>query len=311
MIHKPLGKTNLNVSLIGFGAAPLGNEFGTIDEAEAERAVAFAIDHGINFFDTSPYYGRTLSETRLGKALQGRRHEVILASKCGRYDVDKFDFSAARITASVEESLQRLRTDHLDILTAHDIEFGDREQIIHETIPAMRRLQQQGKVRFVGISALPIKLLADVAQRGQVDTIITYCHFNLMVRDLDRWLTPTAQAHHIGLINAAALHLRILTREGPTAKHAAPAAVKEAGAKVVARLEAAGLDPAVAAVAYSLTHEYSSSMLVGMSTVKEVSANLGALDIEIPPDVMADIDNIIEPVKDTLWPSGRPENDDA
>jgi L-galactose dehydrogenase len=311
MIHKPLGKTNLNVSLIGFGAAPLGNEFGTIDEAEAERAVAFAIDHGINFFDTSPYYGRTLSETRLGKALQGRRHEVILASKCGRYDVDKFDFSAARITASVEESLQRLHTDHLDILTAHDIEFGDREQIIHETIPAMRRLQQQGKVRFVGISALPIKLLADVAQRGQVDTIITYCHFNLMVRDLDRWLTPTAQAHHIGLINAAALHLRILTREGPTAKHAAPAAVKEAGAKVVARLEAAGLDPAVAAVAYSLTHEYSSSMLVGMSTVKEVSANLGALDIEIPPDVMADIDNIIEPVKDTLWPSGRPENDDA
>jgi L-galactose dehydrogenase len=311
MIHKPLGKTNLNVSLIGFGAAPLGNEFGTIDEAEAERAVAFAIDHGINFFDTSPYYGRTLSDTRLGKALQGRRHEVILASKCGRYDVDKFDFSAARITASVEESLQRLHTDHLDILTAHDIEFGDREQIIHETIPAMRRLQQQGKVRFVGISALPIKLLADVAQRGQVDTIITYCHFNLMVRDLDRWLTPTAQAHHIGLINAAALHLRILTREGPTAKHAAPAAVKEAGAKVVARLEAAGLDPAVAAVAYSLTHEYSSSMLVGMSTVKEVSANLGALDIEIPPDVMADIDNIIEPVKDTLWPSGRPENDDA
>jgi L-galactose dehydrogenase len=311
MIHKPLGKTNLNVSLIGFGAAPLGNEFGTIDEAEAERAVAFAIDHGINFFDTSPYYGRTLSETRLGKALQGRRHEIILASKCGRYDFDKFDFSAARITASVEESLQRLHTDHLDILTAHDIEFGDREQIIHETIPAMRRLQQQGKVRFVGISALPIKLLADVAQRGQVDTIITYCHFNLMVRDLDRWLTPTAQAHHIGLINAAALHLRILTREGPTAKHAAPAAVKEAGAKVVARLEAAGLDPAVAAVAYSLTHEYSSSMLVGMSTVKEVSANLGALDIEIPPDVMADIDNIIEPVKDTLWPSGRPENDDA
>jgi L-galactose dehydrogenase len=311
MIHKPLGKTNLNVSLIGFGAAPLGNEFGAIDEAEAERAVAFAIDHGINFFDTSPYYGRTLSETRLGKALQGRRHEIILASKCGRYDVDKFDFSAARITASVEESLQRLRTDHLDILTAHDIEFGDREQIIHETIPAMRRLQQQGKVRFVGISALPIKLLADVAQRGNVDTIITYCHFNLMVRDLDRWLTPTAQAHHIGLINAAALHLRILTREGPTAKHPAPAAVKEAGAKVVARLEAAGLDPAVAAVAYSLTHEYSSSMLVGMSTVKEVSANLGALDIEIPPDVMADIDNIIEPVKDTLWPSGRPENDDA
>ena len=311
MRYKKLGKTGLNVSVIGFGAAPLGNEFGAIDEAEAERAVAFAIDHGINFFDSSPYYGRTLSETRLGKALEGRRNEVVLASKCGRYDVDKFDFSAARITASVDESLQRLRTDHLDILTAHDIEFGDREQVINETIPAMRKLQQQGKVRFVGISALPIKLLADVGRRGQVDTIITYCHFNLMVRDLDTWLTPTAQELGIGLINAAALHLRILTREGPTAKHPAPPSVKEAGAKVVQRLEAAGLDPAVAAVAYSLTNEYSASMLVGMSTVTEVSANLGALDLKIPTDVMADIDALIDPVKDTLWRSGRLENDDV
>jgi L-galactose dehydrogenase len=310
MRYKRLGKTGLDVSVIGFGAAPLGNEFGPIDEAEAGRAVAFAIDNGINFFDTSPYYGRTLSETRLGQALDGRRNEVVLASKCGRYDVDQFDFSAARITSSVEESLQRLRTDHLDILTAHDIEFGDREQIIHETIPAMRRLQEQGKVRFAGISALPIKLLADVARRGKVDTIITYCHYNLMVRDLDRWLTPTAQADDIGLINAAALHLRILTREGPTAKHPAPSEVKAAGTKVVALLIAARLDPAVAAVQYSLTHEYSASMLVGMSTVKEVRDNLSALEIQISPEVMADIDAILEPVKNRLWHSGRPENGD-
>jgi L-galactose dehydrogenase len=286
MRYKRLGKTGLPVSIIGFGAAPLGNEFGPIDEAESERAVAFAIDHGINFFDTSPYYGRTLSETRLGKALDGRRSEVVLASKCGRYDVDQFDFSAARITLSVEESLKRLRTDHLDILTAHDIEFGNREQIINETIPAMRLLQQQGKVRFVGVSALPLKLLADVATLGGVDTLITYCHFNLMMRDLDTWLTPTAEALQIGLINAAALHLRILTREGPTAKHPAPAA-------------------------YSLTHPASASMLVGMSTVKEVSANLGALEMHIPPDVLDDIDRIIEPVKNTLWRSGRLENDDV
>jgi L-galactose dehydrogenase len=311
MRYKQLGKTGLQVSVIGFGAAPLGNEFGAIDEAEAERAVNFAIDSGITFFDTSPYYGRTLSEGRLGKALDGRRQEVVLASKCGRYDVDRFDFSAARVTASVEESLQRLRTDYLDIFTAHDIEYGDREQVIHETIPAMRMLQQEGKVRFVGISALPIKLLADVAERGKVDTIITYCHFNLMVRDLDKWLTPTVQANGIGLINAAALHLRILTAEGPTAKHPASRAVKAAGARVVERLQAAGLDPAVAAVAYSLRHEYSASMLVGMSCVKEVRDNLTALDMHIPADIMAEIDAIVEPVIDQLWRSGRPENDDV
>jgi L-galactose dehydrogenase len=311
MRYKPLGKTGLKVSIIGFGTAPLGNEFGAIDQAEAERAVAFAIDNGINFFDSAPFYGRTLSETRVGKALAGRRHEIVLASKCGRYGVNQFDFSAARVITSVEESLQRLRTDHLDILTAHDIEFGDREQIVNETIPAMRRLQEHGKVRFVGISALPLKVLADVARRGQVDTIISYCHFNLMMRDLDTWLTPIAEAQQIGLINAAALHLRILTREGPTPKHPAPESVKSAGAAVVDRLEAAGLDPAVAAVAFSLTHAYSASMLVGMSSVKEVRDNLGALDIQIPPDVVADIDRIVEPVKNTLWRSGRLENDDV
>jgi L-galactose dehydrogenase len=311
MRYKRLGKTGLDVSVIGFGAAPLGNEFGPIDETEAERAVAFAIDHGINFFDTSPYYGRTLSETRLGKALAGRRNEIVLATKCGRYDVDQFDFSAARINLSVEESLRRLQTDHLDILTAHDIEFGDREQVIHETIPAMRRLQTQGKVRFVGVSGLPLKLLADVARRGGVDTLITYCHFNLMVRDLDQWLTPIAQAQGIGLINAAALHLRILTREGPTAKHPASAEVKAVGVKVVDQLIAAGLDPAVAAVAYSLTHPYSASMLVGMSKVEEVRDNLGALNVQIPPDVLAEIDSLVEPVKDKLWRSGRLENDDV
>ncbi len=311
MRYKKLGKTGIDVSVLGFGAAPLGNEFGPIDEAEAERAVHFAIDSGISFFDTSPYYGRTLSETRLGKALRGKRDQVVLTSKCGRYDVDKFDFSAARVITSVEESLKRLRTDRLDVLTAHDIEFGDREQVIQETIPAMRRLQEQGKVRFVGISALPIRLLADVAKRGNVDTIISYCHFDLMVRDLDTWLTPTARAQEIGLINAAALHLRILTHAGPTEKHPAPAQVKEAGAKVVRTLANAGLDPAVAAVAFALEHEYSASVLVGMSQVKEVRDNLRALDIKIPTDVMADIDRIIEPVKTTLWRSGRLENDDV
>jgi L-galactose dehydrogenase len=161
------------------------------------------------------------------------------------------------------------------------------------------------------VSALPLKLLADVAQRGKVDTLITYCHFNLMMRDLDEWLTPTAQAQQIGLINAAALHLRILTREGPTAKHPGPPEVKAAGAKVVERLIAAGLDPAAAAVQYSLTHPYSASMLVGMSSVEEVRDNLRALEVFIPPEVMSDIDAIVEPVKNTLWRSGRPENDDV
>src|SRR5581483_8158079 len=169
MQYKELGKTGLRVSIIGFGASPLGNEFGTITAADCERAVRTAIDDGINFFDVSPYYGRTVAEARLGQALAGHREKVVLSTKCGRYDA--FDFSATRVARSIDESLTRLRTDYVDLLLAHDIEFGGREQIIHETLPAMRILQKEGKVRSIGVSGLPLKMLADVAQRADIDVV--------------------------------------------------------------------------------------------------------------------------------------------
>jgi L-galactose dehydrogenase len=110
-----LGQTELNVSIIGFGASPLGDVFGPVDPAEGGRAVSSAIDLGINFFDVSPYYGRTLAEERLGDALVGRRDSIILATKCGRYGPQDFDFSAERVRQGVEESLKRLRTDYVGL----------------------------------------------------------------------------------------------------------------------------------------------------------------------------------------------------
>src|SRR5688572_3718701 len=103
MIYRPLGRTGLNISIIGFGAATLGNEYGNIDADIGRRAVHAAIEQGVNFIDTSPYYGRTLSETRLGQALIGYRDRVILATKGGRIDFNKFDFSAEGLRKSLEE----------------------------------------------------------------------------------------------------------------------------------------------------------------------------------------------------------------
>ena len=142
VLYKQLGKTGLNVSIVGFGASGLGNEFGQIDPAAGQSAVHRAIERGVNYFDVSPYYGRTLAETRLGEALQGHRHKVILATKAGRYGKalpSGFDFSAQRIARSIDESLERLQTEVIDIFQLHDIEFGDRTQIIDESIPAMLR----------------------------------------------------------------------------------------------------------------------------------------------------------------------------
>jgi L-galactose dehydrogenase len=130
MQYRALGKTDLEVSVVAFGAAPLGGVYGHTGPEEAKRAVHLAIDEGINFFDVSPYYGQFLAEHRLGMALEGRRSKVILATKCGRYDTNEFDFSAHRVFASLDESLRRLRTDYVDLLLAHDVEFADLRQIV-------------------------------------------------------------------------------------------------------------------------------------------------------------------------------------
>jgi L-galactose dehydrogenase len=311
MRYRPLGKTGLNLSVIGFGGAPLGNEFGGIDLAEGARTVHLAIERGFNFFDTSPYYGRTLSETRLGEALAGKREQVLLSSKCGRYDTAAFDFSATRVKTSVDESLRRLQTDYLDLLIAHDIEFGDREQIVHETVPAMRELQRAGKIRAVGISGLPLKVLADVATRGGVDFVLSYCRYNPLIQDMDAYLTPVLEKQGIGLLNAAPVHLRLLTKEGALPTHPAPASVKKAGAEIVAACLRHGVDPASVALQFCLRHPYAASTCVGMSNTREVEQNLTALDSEIPAELLAEITRIAEPVKTTTWPSGRPENQDA
>jgi L-galactose dehydrogenase len=129
MEYRALGKTGMEISIIGYGVSPLGNVFGETDEAEGIRAVHYAIDHGINYFDVAPMYGVTLAETRLGKALKGKRDKIFLATKCCRYDIDEFDFSAKRVLESIDESLQRLHTDYVDVYQIHDIEFGDKEQV--------------------------------------------------------------------------------------------------------------------------------------------------------------------------------------
>jgi aryl-alcohol dehydrogenase-like predicted oxidoreductase len=305
MEYRTLGATGLRLSILGFGAAPLGNEYGDVEATQGERAVQTAIDHGINFFDTSPYYGRTLSEERLGKALLGRRDKVVLCSKCGRYGKESFDFSASRVMTSIDESLRRLRTDHLDMFIAHDIEFGNSEQVISETIPSMRELQAAGKTRFVGISGLPLELLAKVAVRAQVDFILSYCHYNLMVRDLDRVLTPVAAAHHIGLVNASPLHMGMLTPAGPPSWHPAPQEVKETAAKIVQLCASRAVDVTTLSLRFCLEYPHFSSTLVGMSSPAEIEQNLKAFDFKLDQELLSDIEEVLAPVRDRTWHSGK------
>jgi L-galactose dehydrogenase len=310
MDYRKLGKTDLNLSLVGFGGAALGGVFGNVDPGEGMRAVHLAVDSGINFFDTSPYYGITLAETRLGAALVGRRERVVLATKCGRYGMDEFDFSAKRVTASMDESLRRLQTDYVDLFQVHDLEFGDAQQIIEETIPALRRLQQQGKARYIGITGYPPKLLRRIAEAAPVDSILTYCHYNLMNTDMDEVLTAFARERGIGLINAAALHMGILTENGPAEWHPAPQAVRDAGEKAAEFCRSHGADIADVAMRFSLDHPYVSSTLVGMANTRQVEASLELLRTSSDPELLRQVEAILAPVFNHVWPSGRAENQD-
>jgi L-galactose dehydrogenase len=307
MRYRKLGRTDLELSVLGFGASSLGDVFCITDPVECNLAVHYAIERGINFFDVSPYYGITLAEKRLGAALAGVRHKVILATKCGRYGKDDFDFSARAVTAGVEDSLRRLRTDYVDLLQVHDVEFGDVKQLVNETLPALRTLQQQGKARYIGITGYCLQTLVSIATAAPVDSILSYCRYNLLVRDMDTILTPLASERSIGLINASPLHMGILSPGGAPDWHPAPAAVVAAGRRAGQICKAHGLPMTEVALRFCLAHPAVASTLVGMSTVNQVEQNLRALDPGDDEDVIKEIVAAAGANLNHVWPSGRPQ----
>src|SRR5712675_2062708 len=170
MQTRRLGQTDLQLPILSFGASSLGQEFRSVKLDEALDSVRVALESGLNFIDTSPFYGRGMSEVLLGVALKEvPRESYTLCTKLGRYDLAHFDFSAKRVAESVDVSLHRLGTDHLDIVLCHDIEFVPMQQIVDETLPALRRIQKAGKVRYIGFSGYPMKIFRYVLDQTSVD----------------------------------------------------------------------------------------------------------------------------------------------
>jgi L-galactose dehydrogenase len=308
VLYRQLGKTDLEVSQVGFGGSPLGGVYDDLDPAEGERAVHAAIDRGINFFDVSPFYGSTLAEERLGRALDGRRNQVLLATKCGRNGLDQFDFSAPGIEASVHASLARLGTSYVDLLQVHDVEFGSFEQIVEETVPCLRRLQQQGLTRYIGITGYSLSMLCRIARAAPVDTVLSYCHYNLMITDMDEVLTPEVQGAEIGLINASPLHMGLLTPEGPPHWHPAPPPLLSLARRAVELAAARGVSLPQLGLRFALDHPYVATTLVGMATRQQVGNNLQALNLPLDSWLVAEIQQSLGSWFNFVWPSGLPEN---
>ena len=308
MERRLLGKTGLEVSALGFGGAPLGGEYGRIDEEEGRRAVRHAIDRGISYFDIAPYYGRTRSETVLGEALRGIRDRVVLATKVGRYGKSDFDFRGERVRTSLEESLVRLQTDVIDVVFVHDIEFGELGEILSETIPALERAREQGKVRAIGVSGLPLPVLRRAVEGARLDVVLSYCHYHLADTTMEEGLAPSASERGVGLVNASPLAMGLLTDSGPPEWHPAPPTLKATCRRAAETCAREGADLAELALRFAIETPIVATTLVGMATVAQVDRNLEAIARPLDRSLLERVRAVLEPVKDMTWPSGRPEN---
>jgi L-galactose dehydrogenase len=310
MQYRKLGGTGLDVSILGFGGSSLGSVFEEIDEAEGVRAVRIAIDNGINLIDTSPFYGLTKAETVLGKALREiDREKYLLATKVGRYGYQEkdFDFSAARAEQSVDESLQRLGVDYVDFIQVHDMEFGDARQIIEETIPALRKVQEQGKARFVGITGLPLKLLRRVSEQVEVDQIQSYCHYCLNDTSLEESL-PFFEERSIAVFNSAPLSMRLLSDAGPASWHPAPAELRLKCAQAARFCRERGSDISKLALQFAVSNANIPVTIMGMASSQQVQQNLRIIEEPLDEELLAGVLEILAPVHNLTWMSGRPEN---
>ena len=308
MQYRTLGKTGLEVSTLGFGAAPLGNVFDPVDEEEAIAAVHYALDQGVNFFDVAPFYGVTLAESRLGKALEGKRKDILLATKCGRYDLREFDFSRKKILQSIDESLTRLKTDYVDLFQLHDVEFVDKAIILEEAVPAIREVVKSGKARFWGITGLPVRYLAHIARQTNPDTVLSWAHYNLLEDEINDELVPLSQEMGFGLMNAAPLVQRLLS-DGPLPSwHRSPPEVKAMQPVLLALCKSYGVRLSDVAIRYAMDHPYIATTIIGMGEVEVARQNVAAMNFEMPAELLTKIEALVAPVKNRIWYEGLPEN---
>ncbi len=310
MRQRPLGRTGLQLPWLSFGASSLGAEFRAIDLGEAIRSVHVALDLGLNFIDTSPFYGRGLSECLLGIALRGiPRERYLLGTKLGRYDLQHFDFSARRVVESIDVSLHRMGVEHLDIILCHDIEFVDMRQIVEETLPALRQIQKQGKVRFVGISGYPMKIFRYVLDRAELDVVLSYNHYtlqNTMLADL----VPYLKSKGAGIMNAAPFSARLLTNASLPAWHKATPQVRHLCRQAAEHCAARGVDIAQLALQFSLANDDMATCIVGSANPENVRKWAQWAELPLDQGLLQEVLAILMPIHNWFYIEGRPENND-
>ncbi len=317
MTYRDLGRTGVKVSPLTLGAMMFG-AWGNPDHDASIAIVRRALDSGINVIDTADVYARGESEEIVGKAIKGRRDDIVLATKfhgaMSDDDPNRQGNSRRWIIAEVENSLRRLQTDWIDLYQVH----RPRPEIdIDETLGALTDLVRQGKIRYIGTSTfLPSQIVEAqwvAERRGRERPVTEQPPYSILAREVERDVLPTAQKYGLGVLPWSPLAGGWLSgryRKGEDAPQSSrmqrqPARHDPNSPENARKLEAvyaltdladqAGISLIHLALGFVLEHPAISSAIIGPRTMEQLESQLGAEKITLPPDVLDRIDEIVAP----------------
>ncbi len=312
MPRRRFGRTDLTVSPIGLGTVSLGLSERVPTDADATAIVRALFNVGANVIDTAPVYGE--AERRIGIALRDLEGEaprdLVVATKVG-YRPDPFDYSEAQTRACVDQSLRLLARDRLDLIYIHDVEVTAFDTVMNGSLVALRDLQTQGVVGYIGVSGGTVKVLRSYVETGEFDAVLTHNRYTLLDQPAGGLIS---RAHELGVAvtNAAPFSAGMLARpfdaggthtSGPFAalefEQGRPDAMDRV--RTIAKIVAAyGVDLPTAAVRFSTRNPEVQLTVLGAESSDEVAAAARAATMEIPDSMWAEIAEAAPPNLDDL-----------
>ncbi|WP_407992027.1 aldo/keto reductase [Kitasatospora sp. CMC57] len=314
MRQNRLGRSQVTVSELAFGAAAIGNLFAPVTDAEAQLAVTTAWDSGLRYFDTAPHYGLGLSERRLGSVLRGLpRAEYTLSTKVGRLLVPTgpgggddlaeggfavpathrrvWDFSAYGVRRSIEDSLRRLGVDRIDIAYLHDPDDHAAEAL-DQAYPELERLRAEGVLGAIGVGMNQAELPARFVRDTDVDAVLLAGRYSLLDHRGLTELLPLAAERGVGVVIGGVFNSGLLAdpRPGATFDYtAAPPELVRRALDLKAVCESHGVPLRAAALRFPAGHPAVASVLVGTRSAAEVEDAAAMLRLAIPAALWADL----------------------
>jgi aryl-alcohol dehydrogenase-like predicted oxidoreductase len=316
MEHRPLGRTGVSVSKLCLGAMMFG-AWGNPDHDQSIRIIHAALDAGINFVDTADVYSAGESEEIVGKALEGRRDDVVLATKFFNpmgEDPNRRGGSRRWITSAVEDSLRRLNTDWIDLYQLHRL---DPHTDIEETLDALGDLVHQGKVRYIGHSTFPASQIVEAqwaARDRRVARFVTeQPAYSILARAVENDVLPTCQRHGLGVLSYSPLTGGWLSgrwrQDAGQQESSRMSRLPErfdlsqpGNQRKLAAVEALGQladDTGITlielAIAFVLHHPAITAAIIGPRTIEHFHGQLAGADVTLSADVLDRIDEIVAP----------------